>query len=45
MKLSLWRNTGDYDEWLIEQLKDPEEALVYLEAALKHMKRTVMILP
>ncbi|MDE0633277.1 MAG: hypothetical protein OXH73_17360 [Caldilineaceae bacterium] len=27
-------NTGDYDEWLIEQLKDPEEALVYLEAAL-----------
>jgi len=28
-------NTGDYDEWLIEQLKDPEEALVYLEAALE----------
>ena len=28
-------NTGDYDEWLIEQLKNPEEALVYLEAALE----------
>ena len=29
------KNTGNYDEWLIEQLKDPEEALVYLEVALE----------
>ena len=29
------KNTRNYDEWLIEQLKDPEEALAYLEAALE----------
>ena len=27
------QNTGSYDEWLIEQLKDPKESLAYLEAA------------
>ena len=29
------KNTRNYDEWLIEQLKNPEEALAYLEAALE----------
>ena len=28
-------NTGSYDDWLIERLKDPREALSYLEAALE----------
>ena len=28
-------NTGSYDDWLIECLKDPREALSYLEAALE----------
>ena len=28
-------NTANYDEWLIEQLRDPEEALSYLEAAIE----------
>ena len=32
------KNTGNYDEWLIEQLKDPEEALSYLEAALEEYR-------
>lgn len=27
------QNTRSYDEWLIEQLKDPKESLSYLEAA------------
>ena len=29
------RNTSNYDDWLIERLKDPKEALSYLEAALE----------
>ena len=29
------QNTGSYDDWLIEQLRDPKEALTYLEAALE----------
>lgn len=28
-------NTANYDAWLIEQLRDPEEALSYLEAAIE----------
>ena len=28
-------NTANYDEWLIEQLRDPDEALSYLEAAIE----------
>ena len=28
-------NTSSYDEWLIEHLTDPQEALSYLEAALE----------
>ena len=29
------KNTTSYDEWLIEYLKDPEEAQAYLEATLE----------
>lgn len=31
-------NTGDYDEWLIERLKEPEEARAYWEAAFEAYK-------
>ena len=29
------KNTQSYEEWLVEQLKDPKEAHFYLEAALE----------
>lgn len=29
------KNTGSYDEFLLEQLKDPEEARAYLEASIE----------
>ena len=34
----VFENTGNYDEWLIEQLRDPEIALSYLETALEEFE-------
>ena len=34
----VFENTGNYDEWLIEQLRDPEVALSYLETALEEFE-------
>jgi DNA-binding phage protein len=33
------KNTRSYDEWLIEHLKDPEEAQTYLEASLEEYEK------
>lgn len=33
------KNTRSYEEWLIEHLKDPEEAQAYLEAALEEYEK------
>ncbi len=33
------KNTRSYDEWLIERLKDPEEARGYLEASLEEYEK------
>jgi DNA-binding phage protein len=32
---TLQNDTGSYDEFLLEQLKDPQEARAYLEASLE----------
>lgn len=33
------KNTRNYDEWLVEHLKDPEEAQAYLEAVLEEYEK------
>jgi len=33
------KNTRSYDEWLIEHLKDPEEAQTYLGASLEEYEK------
>jgi hypothetical protein len=33
------KNTRNYDEWLVEHLKDPEEAQAYLEAVFEEYEK------
>ena len=38
-KAFILKNTRSHDEWLIEYLKDPEEAQNYLEASLEEYEK------